>query len=110
MSALPSGVMERIVATVSTWPWTKWPPIRVVAETARSRFTLEFSFRLPRFVRRRVSGETPTLKVVGVKEVIVRHVPGRESAVVLWVGLARNKGVRRQERVEEGTVDAYAVA
>ena len=66
-----------------------------MAATARSRFTLEASFRLPRFVRRRVSGETPTLKVVGVKEVIVRHVPGRGSAIVLWMVLAWDKGIRR---------------
>ena len=75
VSALPSGVTERIVAMVSTWPWTKWPPIRVVALTARSKFTFEPSFRLPRFVRRSVSGETPTLNWEGVKDVMVRHVP-----------------------------------
>ena len=32
--------------------------------------------REPRFVRRRVSGETPTVNCDGVKEVMVRHVPG----------------------------------
>lgn len=31
--------------------------------------------REPRFVRRRVSGETPTVNWEGVKEVMVRHVP-----------------------------------
>ena len=32
--------------------------------------------REPRFVRRRVSGETPTVNWEGVKVVMVRHVPG----------------------------------
>ena len=32
--------------------------------------------REPRFVRRSVSGETPTVNWEGVKEVMVRHVPG----------------------------------
>lgn len=49
--------------------------MRVVALTARSRFTEEEVRRAPRFVRRRVSGDTPTVKWVGVKEVMVRHVP-----------------------------------
>ena len=31
--------------------------------------------REPRFVRRRVSGETPTVNWAGVKDVTVRHVP-----------------------------------
>ena len=50
--------------------------MRVVALTARSRFTGEDWLREPRFVRRRVSGETPTVNCDGVKEVMVRHVPG----------------------------------
>ena len=60
---------------VSTWPWTKWPPIRAEAETARSRLTREVRAREPRLVRRKVSGDTPTLKSSGVKEVTVKHVP-----------------------------------
>ena len=36
--------------------------------------------REPRFVRRRVSGETPTVKCVGVKVVIVKHVPGLDKS------------------------------
>ena len=47
----------------------------MLALTARSRFTLEDVVREPRFVRRRVSGEMPTTKEVGVKEVTVRQVP-----------------------------------
>lgn len=47
----------------------------MLALTARSRFTREEVDRLPRFVRRRVSGEMPTVKEVGVKEVMVRQVP-----------------------------------
>lgn len=37
--------------------------------------------REPRFVRRRVSGETPTVNWVGVKEVMVRHVPGSRRSL-----------------------------
>lgn len=47
-----------------------------MALTARSRFTGEDWEREPRLVRRRVSGDTPTMKWVGVKEVMVRQVPG----------------------------------
>ena len=72
---------------VSTWPWTKWPPIRVVALTARSKFTFEPSFRLPRFVRRSVSGETPTLNWEGVKDVMVRHVPFMLMLSPKWASL-----------------------
>lgn len=49
--------------------------MRVVALTARSRFTGEDWKREPRFVRRRVSGETPTVNWEGVKEVTVKQVP-----------------------------------
>lgn len=35
--------------------------------------------REPRLVRRRVSGDTPTVNWDGVKEVMVRHVPGLEN-------------------------------
>jgi len=51
------------------------PPMRVLALTARSRFTSEAWPREPRFVRRSVSGEMPTTKEVVVKEVMVRQVP-----------------------------------
>ena len=60
-----------IVAMVSTWPWTKCPPMRVEGWTLRSRFTREEGVeeeevrREEREVRRRVSGERPTLKDVG---------------------------------------------
>ena len=64
---------------MSTWPCTKCPPMRVLAETARSRFSGEDCVREERFVRRRVSGEMPTLKEVGdwggSRAVIVRQVP-----------------------------------
>ncbi len=65
------------------------------ADTARSRFTREevvgadgdevdgSGCREPRLVRRRVSGDTPTLNVEGVKEVIVRHVPVRYQRLPL---------------------------
>jgi hypothetical protein len=64
-----------MVATVSTWPCTKWPPMRVEAETERSRLTLAPSVREPRFVLRSVSGATPTLKVLWSNSVMVRQVP-----------------------------------
>lgn len=47
----------------------------MLADTARSRLTLLCCFREPRFVRRRVSGETPTTKESSVKDVTVRQVP-----------------------------------
>lgn len=43
--------------------------------------------REPRFVRRRVSGDTPTVNWEGVKEVMVRHVPGLANGLadeVCW--------------------------
>jgi len=49
--------------------------MRVLAETARSRFTRLSFVRDPRFVRRRVSGATPTTKDSDVKEVTVKQVP-----------------------------------
>lgn len=76
--ALPSRRVEAMVATVSTWPCRKWPPKRVSARRARSRLRWEDLVRLPRLVRRRVSGAMPTLKVVGEgRAVIVRQVPWR---------------------------------
>lgn len=47
----------------------------MVDETARSRLTWLFCFREPRFVRRRVSGATPTLKEDLSNEMTVRQVP-----------------------------------
>ena len=47
----------------------------MLAETARSRLTLLPCLRDPRFVRRNVSGATPTLKEDLSNEVTVRHVP-----------------------------------
>lgn len=49
--------------------------MRVCDDTARSRLTASPAARAPRFVRRRVSGATPTTKVEAVKEVTVRQVP-----------------------------------
>jgi hypothetical protein len=49
--------------------------MRVCDETARSRLTESPCAREPRFVRRRVSGATPTVKEESVKEVTVRQVP-----------------------------------
>jgi hypothetical protein len=42
---------------------------------ALSKLTLPPSFNRPRFVRRNVSGATPTLKYSFVNSVTVRHVP-----------------------------------
>ena len=56
---------------MSTWPCTKWPPIRDEAERARSRLTGEETRRELRFVRRRVSGERPTLNVSGAEGVVL---------------------------------------
>ena len=71
--------------------------MRVEAETARSRFTEEEAEREPRFVRRRVSGETPTVKWVGVvvevssavSEVMVRQVPFMEMESPRWASVRR---------------------
>ena len=49
--------------------------MRVDAVTDLSRLTLLPSFKLPRFVRRSVSGATPNLKDVESKDVMVRQVP-----------------------------------
>ena len=69
------------------------------AETARSRFRLEEGVREERFVRRRVSGERPTLKDVGGlggwfseeegegrRAVMVRQVPMWVGGVSEWRG------------------------
>jgi len=64
-----------MVATVSTCPCTKWPPILVEAETDLSRLTFPPSFKEPRFVLRSVSGATPTLKEDRSNSVMVRQVP-----------------------------------
>jgi hypothetical protein len=47
----------------------------VLADTARSRLTLPCCFKEPRFVRRSVSGETPTTNESLSKDVTVRQVP-----------------------------------
>lgn len=47
----------------------------MLAETARSKLTLLFSLSDPKFVRRSVSGATPTLKEDLSNEVTVKHVP-----------------------------------
>src|SRR5271155_2263175 len=49
--------------------------MRVEAETALSRLTFEPCLRLAKFVLLRVSGATPTLKVVLSNSVTVRQVP-----------------------------------
>jgi hypothetical protein len=53
--------------------------MRVLAETARSRLTLEPSFSPPKFVRRRVSGAHPILNDDLVNSVTVRQVPSQIS-------------------------------
>ncbi|KAL8888988.1 MAG: hypothetical protein Q9215_003647, partial [Flavoplaca cf. flavocitrina] len=93
--ASPSSSTPTIVATVSTCPCTKCPPMRVFALTALSRFTLLFCPRRPRLVRRRVSGETPTVNCGGemVKVVIVRQVPFMDTESPRWASERRNEGV-----------------
>lgn len=56
----------------------------MLAETARSRFTFDAVRRDPRFVRRRVSGATPTTNVSFVKDVTVRQVPLTEMESPRW--------------------------
>jgi len=89
--ALPSVRLDAMVATVSTWPCRKCPPRRVPGRRARSRLRREVLVRLPRLVRRSVSGAMPTLKVVEEgSSVIVRQVPGRGKERVSgcwWDGL-----------------------
>lgn len=72
-----------------------------LAASARSRFTREEEgVREPRFVRRRVSGETPTVKVgvgVGEKEVRVRQVPFMDMESPRWAS-ERRKGGQVMER------------
>lgn len=53
--------------------------------------------REPRFVRRSVSGETPTVNWEGMKEVMVRHVPGLED-VLAGASLFRMEGQGWDER------------
>ena len=49
--------------------------MRVDALTARSRLTESWVFKLPRFVRRSVSGEIPTVKLRESNFVMVKQVP-----------------------------------
>lgn len=49
--------------------------MRVLADTARSRLTRDPLVSEPRFVRRRVSGATPTTNESVSNEVTVRQVP-----------------------------------
>lgn len=58
--------------------------MRVLAETARSRFTFDPVVSEPRFVRRRVSGATPTVKEDVVKEVTVKQVPFMDIESPRW--------------------------
>ncbi len=58
--------------------------MRVDAETARSKLTGESFFSSPRFVRRRVSGATPTVKEEEVKDVTVRQVPFTDILSPRW--------------------------
>lgn len=72
---LPSGVIDVIVTVQSTWPCTMCPPNRFCASMARSRLTLLPTLSSPRFVRRKLSGATPTLKVSLSNSVTVKQVP-----------------------------------
>lgn len=58
--------------------------------------------REPRLVRRRVSGETPTVNWVGVKEVMVRHVPGlrRSVSAIRVFGIERSRMGRKRSLVD----------
>ena len=71
--------------------------MRVLAETARSRLTLEPSSSDPRFVRLSVSGAAPILKEDLLNSVTVRHVPSEIRR--------RKLGYNSQH-----TIDADAVA
>lgn len=64
--------------------------MRVVADTALSRLTFDPSDNLPRFVRRNVSGATPNLNDVSLKEVIVRHVPLMQIESPRWASERRS--------------------
>jgi hypothetical protein len=55
---LPSSRFSRSRPTASTWPLTRWPPIRAESWRARSRFTLAPALSSPRFVTRSVSTAT----------------------------------------------------
>ena len=72
------------------------------AETADSRLTLLFVVREPRFVRRSVSGDIPTLKVFSALEnsVMVRHVPLMEMESPRAAS-ARNEGRSEVAMVRE---------
>src|SRR3954463_10174085 len=74
------GVRETTVPTPSTCPWTMWPPSRVAAVTARSRFTPPPTPTSPRLLRRSVSAmtsvvHTPLPSASVVTPVTVRHTP-----------------------------------
>lgn len=58
--------------------------MRVCDETARSRLTLLAWFSEPRFVRRRVSGATPTTKESLSNAVTVRQVPLTDMESPRW--------------------------
>ena len=61
--------------TPSTWPETKWPPMRSLNFMARSRFTGVPEDREPSVVTVRVSGETSTEKSLSVLATTVKQAP-----------------------------------
>lgn len=72
--------------------------MRVDADTALSKFTFDPSTKLPRFVLRNVSGETPTLNEDLSNSVTVRQVPLIE---ILSPSAASSRMVSHSEMVSE---------
>lgn len=80
-----SGFMFVIVTHVSTWPWTMCPDRRWPTFIARSRLTLEFMERSPRFVRRSVSGDIWNFTVSFVSSVAVKQMPAMNMIIRIFV-------------------------
>jgi hypothetical protein len=77
----PSGRIETMRATPSTWPDTMWPPSSSPAFSARSRLRRRPTFHSPSVVLESVSLETSTVKVLpapaGSTAVAVRQAPSQ---------------------------------
>ncbi len=71
----PSSRFSRMRPTASTWPLTRWPPIRAESCSARSRFTFAPFFNSPRFVTFRVSTATSAENPLLSSSTTVRQTP-----------------------------------
>ena len=71
----PSGVMETMRPSPSTWPETTWPPISSPSRAARSRLTPSPALQAPRVVLDRVSFDTSTANQPSPFSVTVRQQP-----------------------------------